>query len=113
MTYLNDRAMWTEVEVVGEQPKERYGHTLTFTSPYLILFGGNTEKQVANDVWCLNTNSKTSFTWTKLTIRSELPAARVYHSAAYCGMGAATGMIVIFGGRNANLQPLNDTWGNR
>lgn len=113
MSYQVDKAVWTEVEVVGEIPKERYGHTLTFTNPFLILFGGNTEKQAVNDVWCLNTNSKMPFSWTKLNIRGELPSARVYHSAAYCGAGAATGMIVIFGGRNSNNQSLYDTWGKK
>lgn len=104
--------MWSEVEVVGESPRERYGHTLTFTKPYVILFGGNTATQTINDSWCLNT-SRAPFTWAKLQIRSELPSPRVYHSAAHCQSGAATGMIVIFGGRNGMNQSLNDTWGLR
>ena len=110
MVYQGDRAVWSEVEVVGEKPKERYGHTLTYTHPNLILFGGNTDKQTVNDSWCLNT-SKMPFQWTKLQINGKVPAARVYHSAALCQHKAATGMIVIFGGRNINNVSLQDTWG--
>lgn len=43
--------MWSEVDVVGESPTKRYGHTLTFTSPYVVLFGGNTGNQNMNDSW--------------------------------------------------------------
>lgn len=112
MHYSNDKAIWSEVEVTGEAPKERYGHSLTFTNPFLILFGGNTMNTSMNDVWCLNTNSKAPFQWSKLTIKGDLPIPRVYHSAAYCQSGAATGMIVIFGGRSGQNRSLNDTWGN-
>lgn len=43
----------------------------------------------------------------------ENPPPRVYHSASICKMGTANGMMVIFGGRGADGQPLNDTWGLR
>ena len=36
-----DKAVWSEVAVVGEKPAKRYGHTQTFTNPYAVLFGGN------------------------------------------------------------------------
>jgi Galactose oxidase, central domain len=110
MVCQNDKALWSEVEVVGEKPRERYGHTLTYTHPNLILFGGNTDRQTVNDSWCLNT-SKPPFQWVKLQINGKIPAARVYHSAALCQHKAATGMIVIFGGRNASNVSLQDTWG--
>lgn len=110
MVYQGDKAAWSEVEVVGEKPRERYGHTLTYTHPNLILFGGNTDRQTVNDSWCLNTG-KQPFQWIKLQINGKMPAARVYHSAALCQHKAATGMIVIFGGRNAANVSLQDTWG--
>ena len=112
MHYHNDKAIWSEVEVTGEAPKERYGHSLTFTNPFVILFGGNTMNTAMNDAWCLNTNTKSPFSWVKLQIRGDLPPPRVYHSAAYCQSGAATGMIVIFGGRSGNNKSLDDTWGS-
>ena len=46
-----EKAMWSEVDVVGESPTKRYGHTMTFTSPYVVLFGGNTGNQNMNDSW--------------------------------------------------------------
>ena len=111
MTYYNDKAVWSDVEVTGEPPAERYGHSLTFSNPFVILFGGNTVNQTLNDSWCLNTQ-KAPFVWAKLNIKGELPLPRVYRSAAHCQQGAATGMIVIFGGRHGQSKSLNDTWGS-
>ena len=34
--------VWAVVPVVGTTPGRRYGHCLTFTKPFLIVFGGNT-----------------------------------------------------------------------
>lgn len=42
-----------------------------------------------------------------------MPATRVYHSAALCQTGSATGMMVCFGGRTADQSSLSDTWGLR
>jgi len=39
---LKDAGVWTVVPVVGTTPGRRYGHSLTFTKPFLIVFGGNT-----------------------------------------------------------------------
>lgn len=38
---------------------------------------------------------------------------RVYHSAALCQTGSATGMMVVFGGRTSDQSSLFDTWGLR
>jgi protein phosphatase len=43
----------------------------------------------------------------------DLPPARVYHSAALCQSGTAAGMVVIFGGRGTDNNPLGDSWGLR
>ena len=32
---------WLVVPVVGETPGRRYGHTMVFIKPYIIIFGGN------------------------------------------------------------------------
>jgi hypothetical protein len=68
---------------------------------YLIAFGGNTGTVAVNDVWCLNVD-KAPFSWLKLETPGDIPNIRVYHSAAMCHMGSATGMMVIFGGRTAD-----------
>ena len=98
--------------VVGPTPGRRYGHAMTFCTPYLFVFGGNTGSDPVNDVWCLSVE-RAPFTWTKIVCLSESPPARVYHSAAQCVTGSAAGMMVIFGGRSADQSALNDTWGLR
>lgn len=106
-------AKWSEVKTVGDTPHRRYGHTITFSSPYLLLFGGIIGTEVANDSWCLNID-KEPFKWQELKCKGEVPAPRVYHSAAACQSGGATGMVVIFGGRSgAKNEALSDTWGIR
>ncbi len=100
------------VPVVGTTPGRRYGHTLVYSKPNIIVFGGNNGTETINDVWTLNVE-KAPFTWMKIDITGESPPARTYHSAALCTMGSATGMMVIFGGRGADQTPLADTWGLR
>lgn len=100
------------VPVVGLTPGRRYGHTIVFTRPHLLVFAGNTGVEPVSNVWCLNVE-KAPFTWSKIEINGENPAPRVYHSAAVCNTGSANGMMVIFGGRNNDQSALNDTWGLR
>lgn len=96
-----DQAQWMVVPIVGSTPGRRYGHTLVFSKPHLLLFGGNTIKEAVNDVWCLSVE-KAPFSWVKLDCGKDGPPARVYHSAALCSTGSATGMMVIFGGRTTD-----------
>lgn len=49
MKAQDDSGSWTVVPVVGTTPGRRYGHTLTFTKPFLIVFGGNTGQEPVND----------------------------------------------------------------
>jgi len=106
------QAQWITIHIEGSTPGRRYGHTLTFYKPNLIIFGGNTESEVVNDVWCLNVDSA-PFTWKKLELKSEVPPPRVYHSGAQCPSGTAAGMLIIFGGRSASQVAFNDAWGLR
>ena len=55
-------AQWMIVPVVGRTPGRRYGHTIVFSKPYLLVFGGNTGTEPVNDVWCLNVD-KAPFSW--------------------------------------------------
>lgn len=105
-------AEWIIVPVKGLTPGRRYGHTLVFLKPYLILNGGNVGNEPANDVWIFNSEIQ-PLQWSKLEIDSQLPPTRVYHSAAVCNFGPASGMMVIFGGRKKEGQVLNDMWGLR
>lgn len=107
-----EEATWMIVPVVGSTPGRRYGHTIVFAKPHLLVFGGNTGSEPVNDVWCLSVE-KAPFSWTKLNCGTNVPPVRVYHSAALCSTGSATGMMVIFGGRTSDSSALNDTWGLR
>ena len=89
------------VPVIGQTPGRRYGHTICFNKPYLIVYGGNTGSEPVNDVWVLNVD-KAPFSWLKLETAGDCPSTRVYHSAAMCTMGSATGMMVTFGGRTGD-----------
>jgi len=100
------------VPIVGQTPGRRYGHTIVFSKPYLLVFAGNTGTEAVSDVWCLNVD-KAPFSWSKLETKGDNPIVRVYHSAALCSTGSATGMMVIFGGRTSDQSALNDTWGLR
>ena len=104
---------WMIVPVVGKTPGRRYGHTIVFSKPHLLVFGGNTVTELVNDVWCLNVD-KAPFSWQGLEVtNSELPSVRAYHSSALCTTGSATGMMVTFGGRSGDQSALKDTWGLR
>ena len=50
----DDKASWVMIPVVGITPGRRYGHTMVFIKPFLIVFGGNTGNEPVNDVWSLN-----------------------------------------------------------
>ena len=107
------QAEWILVQVKGTTPGRRYGHSLVFLKPYLILFGGNYGNEVVNDVWIFNSETQ-PLQWQKLEIPGDLPPSRVYHSAAVCNYGFANGMMVIFGGRKKEGNYfINDMWGLR
>lgn len=81
-------AQWMVVPVVGQTPGRRYGHTIVFIKPYVLVFGGNTGSEAVNDVWCLNVEVA-PFSWSKLETTGKMPFVRVYHSAALCSTGSA------------------------
>lgn len=104
--------IWNTINVVSKTPGRRYGHTLSYSKPYLIVFGGNIGEKSVNDCWIL-CQDKSPFSWAEVKCEGESPCARVYHSAALCTAGTANGMIVVFGGRSSDNNPVNDSWGLR
>lgn len=107
-----DKAIWMSSQIIGVTPGRRYGHSLVYYKPFVIVFGGNTGNEPVNDVWALNLE-KFPMMWNKIDTKHECPPVRVYHSAAVCNVGSAAGMMVIFGGRTSDGSALNDTWGFR
>ncbi len=79
----SENGMWTVVPVVGPTPGRRYGHSLTYSRPFLVVFGGNGGQETVNDFWSLNVE-KSPFSWLKLDNNQKVdkPIARVYHSAS-------------------------------
>lgn len=108
-----EHAQWMSVPVIGQTPGRRYGHTLVFNKPLLIVFGGNNGEQAECDIWVLDVERQ-PFQWNEVTvIHTRCPLPRVYHSAEVCRDGPASGMMVVFGGRTSDNRSLKDTWGLR
>jgi len=42
-------AQWISVPVLGKTPGRRYGHSIAFSPPYLVIFGGNVGSEPTND----------------------------------------------------------------
>ena len=110
----DDKALWVPVEAKGPSPGPRYGHSLVFIKPHIVVFGGNSGNESLNDVWLMNLE-KSPYSWFLVELRGrvERPPARVYHAAGVCNAGAANGMMVVFGGRGNDQKELNDSWGLR
>ncbi|CAD7933827.1 unnamed protein product [Amoebophrya sp. A25] len=101
------------VPVMGGTPGRRYGHTMVFNKPLLIVCGGNNGQSAENDIWILDVEHA-PFAWSEVKVNgTKAPLARVYHSAEVCREGPAAGMMVIFGGRTAENKSLKDIWGLR
>lgn len=108
-----ERSQWMSVPVMGTTPGRRYGHTMIFNKPLLIVFGGNNGQQAECDIWILDVE-RSPFQWQEVQVMGKRgPLPRVYHSAEVCREGPAAGMMVVFGGRTAENKSLKDTWGLR
>lgn len=112
-TRQEDHAQWMSVPVLGSTPGRRYGHSMVFSKPSLIVFGGNSGQTAESDIWVLDVE-QSPFQWSEVTVmHTRVPLPRVYHSADLCREGPAAGMMVVFGGRTPDNRSLRDTWGLR
>ena len=94
----------------GISPGPRYGHSLNYIKPFFVLFGGNFNPSLSNDVWIININEKIG-EWKKINIKNDVgPSPRLYHTSLKCNYGKNNGILFIFGGRDSNENPLNDIW---
>jgi protein phosphatase len=101
------------INTVGARPGPRYGHSMVFNKPYLIVFGGHTGDEALNDTWVISLDQR-NFIWEKIpSPDSKIFPPRVYHSAALCLHGNSSGMMVIFGGRNSQSEIVESAWGLR
>ena len=115
LLYLNEgkegEGEWKKYQMVnGISPGPRYGHSLNYLKPYFVLFGGNFNPSLSNDVWIVNINEKIG-EWKKVVFENDIsPSPRLYHTTQICPFGKYQGKLVIFGGRDSNENPLNDIW---
>ena len=113
-----DEGEWTIIKTNGPTPGERYGHSLSYLDPYFILFGGNCNPNLSNDIWIINisdndNDTDTDYQWLKIDYindKDKIPVERLYHSSEVCNFGKYKNKLVIFGGRDSNNNPLNDLW---
>ena len=53
----HQHAEWMIIPINGTSPGRRYGHSLVFKAPHLILYGGNDGKQYLGDIWTFDISS--------------------------------------------------------
>ena len=105
-------AKWVKVPVDNFKPVSRYGHTMVFFKPFILVIGGNIGNEPCNEVWALSID-KSPFFWNKLEFKDLEPAARVYHTSCIWRSVNKVDMVLMFGGRNNKNLALNDMWGLR
>eukprot|EP01053_Blabericola_migrator_P006979 Blabericola_migrator_1__6978@NODE_3536_length_1696_cov_156_282382_g1021_i1_p1_GENE_NODE_3536_length_1696_cov_156_282382_g1021_i1NODE_3536_length_1696_cov_156_282382_g1021_i1_p1_ORF_typecomplete_len495_score64_46Kelch_4/PF13418_6/1_6e12Kelch_4/PF13418_6/0_015Kelch_4/PF13418_6/2_2e05Kelch_4/PF13418_6/0_015Kelch_4/PF13418_6/0_82Kelch_4/PF13418_6/0_65Kelch_5/PF13854_6/7_5e07Kelch_5/PF13854_6/0_019Kelch_5/PF13854_6/2_7e06Kelch_5/PF13854_6/0_0096Kelch_5/PF13854_6/0_6Kelch_5/PF13854_6/0_00014Kelch_3/PF len=105
---------WMTVPITGTTPGRRYGHSMVYGKPNLIVFGGNDGQHCLNDIFFMHVE-RCPFVWIQVQLppNARAPPERVYHSAEICREGPANGMMVIFGGRAGDNSGLRDIWGLR
>jgi hypothetical protein len=115
LLYLNEgkegEGEWKKYPMNNEiSPGPRYGHSLNYIKPYFVLFGGNFNPSLSNEVWIVNINEEIG-KWQKINFKNEVaPCPRLYHTSLICNFGKFNGTLFIFGGRDSNENPLNDIW---
>ena len=110
-----EEANWMQVPIEGQTPGPRYGHSMVYIYPNLILFGGssnagqNKKNIIMKDVWIFPTD-KTPFNWIRLdTEGNSILTARLYHTACvYQKLNGESEALVLFGGRDSQNVSLKD-----
>jgi hypothetical protein len=80
---LSDPPVWTELELKGDRPSERYYHTATMDALHdrmLVFSGGHSRGKAVADLWALSLEEP--LRWTRLTPPGAHPDARRMHAAA-------------------------------
>ena len=111
-----EEANWMLVPINGPTPGPRYGHSMIYIYPNLILFGGSSNIQnqknvITNDVWIFPTDN-TPFKWIKIeTEKNYIVSARLYHtSCVYQKLNDESDSLILFGGRDSQNVSLQDLY---
>uniref|UniRef100_A0A3B4VPV9 Zmp:0000001301 n=1 Tax=Seriola dumerili TaxID=41447 RepID=A0A3B4VPV9_SERDU len=90
---------WLEIEMRGEAPRPRYGHTLAVAGNVAFLFGGASsinqeeDKPVYFSDFYMLTVSPDAVTWEEIPQSGEVPSAREGHTLC-----VVKGKLYLFGG---------------
>ena len=103
-----EEANWMLVPIDGQTPGPRYGHSMVYIYPNLILFGGssnasqNQKNVITKDIWIFPTDN-IPFKWIKLETEGNfILSARLYHtSCVYQKFNGESDSLVLFGGRDS------------
>jgi hypothetical protein len=105
-TYLKSTTVQTEQ---GEIPSKRKSHGMVYNykDNKLIVFGGMNGRQVFDETYeAVPGEGLGQMTWVRVFPPSP-PSARWAHSMVYDDVN---NRVILFGGFDANNQPLNDLW---
>ena len=110
-----EEANWMLVPIDGQTPGPRYGHSMVYIYPNLILFGGssnasqNQKNVITKDIWIFPTDN-IPFKWIKLETEGNfILSARLYHSSCvYQKFNGESDSLVLFGGRDSQNVSLKD-----
>ena len=111
----NVDATWMKVPIDGVTPGPRYGHSMVYILPFLILFGGSLggtgssqKNETMNDIWIFGTDI-TPFKWQKVVVPNNQPLGRLYHSACVITKyNDKSDAMILFGGRDSKNYSLKD-----
>lgn len=91
----NENLQWEKLEVKGERPIGRYGHSATIINENLIIYGGrDVDGQLLDDVGVFDLKENN---WVKIMIEGASPGARWLHAS----LNFNNSEMVIFGGAKA------------
>ncbi|GAW82840.1 hypothetical protein, conserved [Plasmodium gonderi] len=120
------KRMWVHIKTAGKKPNNRYGHTLDFLYPHLILFGGNEniydEENLffKNDLWVLNINKcKTKydknrkkvlyFSWQEIEYQTIDPLGRYFHATTiWYDRENNVNNLILYGGKMKNRTSISN-----
>ena len=104
----NKKCSSQKLKIQSKQPSSRYGHTLTYLDPYLVLFGGSKGKVLSDGLWIMHMG-RDSYMWDRLKINLPSPSPRVYHSAVNWQKHNQH-FIFFFGGKTGKVKTSNELW---
>ncbi|KAK8465893.1 hypothetical protein PHAVU_009G202800 [Phaseolus vulgaris] len=102
-----DTLIWSKVCTSSQSLPPRAGHCTVSFGKYLFVFGGFTEAQsLYNDLYMLDIETGV---WTKVATTPNGPSAR-FSVAGDCLDPHMSGVLVLLGGCNRNLEALDDMY---